>query len=143
MNSAQLIEAYGVSSNTDLDNFASRIGLQIKEINFAESINITGDGAYVINLGEQGHATHWTGLWIEHGKAFYFDSYGVGPETILLDKVEPYATEVMYNDNYEFQRYEEELCGMWVLMFFWYMKKCTGSLNSRFKKMTDRYLDTL
>lgn len=140
---AALISAYGISSNTQLEGFANNIGLPINEINYAEDITIDGDGAYIINLAERGRGTHWTGLWIENGSAFYFDSYGVGPEDILIEKLRGKVDSLSYNDKYEFQRFEEELCGMWVLMFLHYMRSGTGSLDSRFKKMKDRYVDTV
>lgn len=159
MRPTELIKAYGISTNTQLSEFAKNDEIPLIEINFAENILINKDGAYIINLGESGHGTHWTGLWVEKKKAldsggaqssppreaFYFDSYGVGPEDILIKKLKAYGIkDLKYNKGFEFQRYEEELCGMWVLMFFHYMDKNKKlPLEQRFKKMVKHYVDTL
>lgn len=147
MRLGEFIQAYGISSNSQLANFAKGINLPLIEINFAEDIIITQDGAYIINLGDL-HigGTHWTGLWIEDNEAFYFDSYGVAPEDILVAKIHAYNPNIIlaYNNGYEFQLFDEELCGMWVLMFFHFMTINRGlSLEQRFKKMTERYVDTI
>jgi hypothetical protein len=148
MRLGEFIQTYGISSNTQLANFAKSIGLPLIEINFAEDITINSDGAYIINLGDL-HigGTHWTGLWIEANQAFYFDSYGVAPEDILIAKIQSYnsSIEISFNDGYEFQLFDEELCGMWVLMFFHFMiaGRPYESLDERFKKMTERYADTI
>jgi len=154
----EFVQAYGISSNTQLANFAKSIDLPLIEINFAEDITINSDGAYIINLGDL-HigGTHWTGLWIEGNQAFYFDSYGVAPEDILVAKIQNYnrahrahdtsgvylSIEIAFNDGYEFQLFDEELCGMWVLMFFHFMTSSHVPLAERFKKMTERYVDTI
>ena len=142
----ELIEAYGISTNNQLANFAKGIDLPLVEIGFAEDIMINKDGAFIVNLGSnQIGGTHWTGLWIENGHAFYDDSYGVAPEDILVKKIGDYGvSDLSYNDGYEFQRFEEELCGMWVLMFFYFMSINKNlSLDERFKKMTEHYVDTI
>jgi len=142
----QLIEAYGVSSNSQLKAFAETTGLVVNEINYAEDISIDRGGAYIINLGDvERQGTHWTALWIEDREAFYFDSFGVGPEDVLVEKMRQYGIHTWwYNRGYEFQRYEEELCGLWVLMLFHFMRINTDlTIVERFKKMAERYSDTL
>ena len=144
----QLIQAYGISSDTQLANFARGAGVPLVGIDFAEDIDINQDGAYIINLGDS-HigGTHWTGLWIEGNSALYVDSYGVAPEDVLIAKIHAYNADIdlVYNDGYEFQLYDESLCGMWVLMFFHFMAATPSHvpLTERFKKMTQRYADTI
>lgn len=141
-----IIRAYGITSNSQLRQFAKTADFVINDINYAEDIDIDRDGAYIINLGDKEiGGTHWTALWIDGRDAFYFDSFGVPMEDILIDKLKAYGIkQLWYNHGFEFQRLDQQLCGLWCLMFFHYMRNNTElSLNDRFKKMAERYIDTL
>lgn len=138
-------EEYGVTSDYQLQELAYKAKIPLVEINFAEDIKIDRNGAYIINLGDrQISGTHWTGLWIEGNSAFYFDSFAGPPEDILIKKIKDYGIKfLIFNSEYEFQRIEENLCGVWVLMFLYFMNLRKGSIEDRFKKMYDRYEDTI
>jgi hypothetical protein len=146
----KVIEAYGITTNTQLRELADSISIPLNDINYAEALNIDKDGGYIVNLGNDSiGGTHWTALWLENKKAFYFDSFAGPPPDMLVAKLKRLKVhELYYNESYEFQKIDETLCGVWCMVFLHYMNKKkwrgrTLTLCNRFKKMTEQYIDTL
>ncbi len=145
------ISSFGITNNVQLANLAALRNIPIKDINFSDDINIynknnANEQAYIINLGDiEMGGSHWCALWCEGEGAFYFDSYGCAPDDIIIQKLMNAGYKnFYYNNGYEFQRINEQLCGPWCLMFLYYMKEFNRlSLSNRFKKMTNRYIDTV
>jgi hypothetical protein len=105
----------GITSDFQLDEISKKMGLpKIQYIGFAEDLRKLPKGLSIINLGGSNRGgTHWTMLWVEFDRIIYFDSYGVGPEDRIIKLGG--ERQVIFNTK-QVQRYEEEHCGVWVLL---------------------------
>ena len=101
---------------------------EIIEILFKKKIIINGvmmsdnlprlfTGFYLCNLDQTGDAgTHWTVLYYDMKKSYYFDSMGCVPCTELERRIKPYV----YNDQ-QYQNIDETSCGYYCIAFIMYM----------------------
>lgn len=114
--------AYGIMSDNDLRELASKLAFRINKITFDEDIDVNGGmpfGVNIINLGdEQIGGTHWT-LWFvprDTSKlTFYFDSYGAPPEDNIVELSKRKGKNIVYNSK-QIQGYSEQHCGVWSLL---------------------------
>ena len=112
----------GITSDAQLNELAAKMGLRVNYIGFADSLNkLPPNGLSIINLGDESRGgTHWTMLWVEDDSIYYMDSYGVGLENDIIRLAG--RRRVIFNKK-QIQRYEEEHCGVWVLMAAKYLSQ--------------------
>jgi len=105
----------GLTSETQLIDLARKMGMKVNYVGFAESLNkLPPNGLSIINLGDESRGgTHWVMLWVEDATITYMDSYGVGPEDDIIRLAG--KRRIIFNKK-QIQRYEEEHCGVWVLL---------------------------
>ena len=102
------------STNTQLIDFAEKMGLPLNNILMRDEMNhLNKDGFYIINLdNSNGNGTHWTSLFYHPLNSYYFDSYGFVPPLEVEKKIRPY----IYNDA-DIQDFNSEACGYYALAF--------------------------
>lgn len=92
------------------------------------------DGLYIINLADEGEpGTHWVGLYIEHKKPVYFDSFGFAPPEDIKKFVFPIDRSLEYN-KLHIQNVETGICGYYVLFFGWWMTRSKASYPDLFTR---------
>lgn len=128
------ISKYGITSDTQLLELSKKLKIKINYIGFIEDLNdISANGSYIINLGSES-GSHWTCFYKENNDIFYFDSYAVGFEDKLLKLAKKFNIKnLIYNDYFQLQGIDEELCGIWCLQFLYYMT------HSKKKELIDRF----
>lgn len=111
-----------VLSDKDIIEILDHYKIPINAIKQKDRLNSLKYGYYIINLqsSEDGNGTHWTALYYNPEKSYYFDSFGFPPpEEIeqLLDKYE-------YN-KHQIQNIDSSSCGFYCIAFikFMYSKK--------------------
>lgn len=137
------IENYGLTSDTQLKDLATKLNIKLNYVGFITDLkNIKEDGGYIINLGDD-TGTHWTCFYKENEDLFYFDSYAVSFENELLDLAKKSGIKnIIWNDYHQMQGLTENLCGIWCLVFLYYMTNGKKkSLIDRFKEFTKGYED--
>jgi hypothetical protein len=158
MDIKNFVTKYGITSSNQLIDLAKELKINLKFIgltNQLQSINDAGassrstrgvhpgaprglnpinSGSYIINIGNES-GTHWTCGFIKDKEMFYFDSYAVGPEDDLIDilNTNSKVTKVFYNNDFQFQGIEEQLCGIYCILFLYHMQ------NSKKKSLVDRF----
>lgn len=110
-----------LTSNKILQYEFNRFDIPLHFIGFDEDfIKPSKKGMYVFNLGDRMiGGTHWTGLWYENGKSYYFDSFGFRPSKTILKVIgkNPFWNDEMFQDP------SEGLCGLYQFIFGYYMNK--------------------
>ena len=107
------MDGLGITSDKQLLDLAEKNGLPINYIGFAEDLDTLPIGFSIINLGDDNlGGTHWTMLYSDQNQVIYSDSYGVGPEDIILQLAR--GRDVYWNTK-QVQGYHEAYCGVWVL----------------------------
>lgn len=137
------IEKFGLTTDFQLKDIAKKLKINLKYIGFAENFKYLGDGAYIINLGDNDiGGSHWTSLLIEKDDCFYFDSFAAPPEDILINKLKGHCKNLIYNDYFQFQGIDELLCGVYCIIFLYHMTNSKKKeLIDRFKEFTKNYTD--
>lgn len=92
------------------------------------------DGSYILNMNNK----HWVALYVENGKGFYFDSYGIIYQTI----VKKFCPNVIYSED-QIQSLNSVLCGYFCLYFLHFMtnSKKPTSLDKRFNLFRMKFSD--
>lgn len=143
----KLIDEYGISSDKQLINLAKQLKIKVNYIGFAENLpnNINKlDGSYIINLGDNSiGGSHWTCFYIEKNMSFYNDSFAGGPEDIVISWLANNNIKtIIYNDDFQFQEISETLCGIWCILFLYYMTHSKKkNLIERFNEFTKHFVD--
>lgn len=117
MDKQSVIRDLGITSDVQLRDFASRMGMSLNFIGFAEELKSLPEGINIINLGDEIiGGTHWTLLLVgsRSKQVVYFDSYGVGPEDRII-QLTPKGWTIYYSKK-QIQGYSEQHCGIWALM---------------------------
>ena len=71
-----------------------------------------------IDDGRMG-GTHWTYFTVKDKTSYYFDSFGVQPDKVLLNQL---PTPII-SDNYKIQDINSQLCGSYCLCFFYLIER--------------------
>lgn len=132
------IDNYGITSDKQLYKLADKLNIKINYIGFIEDLNdISKNGGYIINLANSDSSgSHWTCFYKENDEIFYYDSFAVGFEDKLLDLAKKSNIKnIIFNDYHQMQDISEDLCGIWCLIFLYYME------NSKKKKLVDRFFE--
>jgi hypothetical protein len=112
-----------------------RLKIPLQQISFNENIEIEGNGFYIINLGESGRGTHWTGFYKNDDVAIYFDSFGLPPPVEIEEQ-----TEGLFAFNpYIIQDRDEGYCGSYVIEFCQYMNEKRGDPLTVFTKFLNLF----
>jgi hypothetical protein len=132
----KFISGYGITSSNQLIELAKEFNINLKFIGLTNDLKnkeIT-NGSYIINIGDD-MGTHWASLYLQNNEAFYFDSYAAAPENDLIDILNSNSkvTKVIYNNEYQLQGINEQLCGIWCIMFLYHMQ------NSKKKSLVDKF----
>lgn len=91
------------------------------------------DGGYILNLNNM----HWVALFVNDGKGFFFDSYGV----IFPKIVKQFCPDITYSDD-QIQSYNSVLCGYFCLFFLYFMtNKYKKNLNHTFDLFRSNFHD--
>ena len=139
----KFINNYGITSSDQLITLAKKFKIDLKFIgltNNLQNIKIT-NGSYIINIGDQ-IGTHWTACFIEGNNCFYYDSFSAAPEDDLLDILNSNSkvTKLIYNSDFQMQQIDEQLCGIYSLIFLYHMTHSKKKLLiDRFKDFTKNY----
>ena len=79
---------------------------------------------FCINLDdEDGMGTHWTGLYSEGNKCYYYDSFGLPCPTEIMSWVKDDNDKELYFIDNQHQALDSEMCGYFVCYFLYSMKK--------------------
>ena len=80
----------------------------------------------ILNIDHSNNkGTHWVCMFITEGVPYYFDSYGFGPPSEVIDYLKDFA-EFYYNNTFKIQKYNEVICGHYCLYMLY---KLSNGLN--------------
>ena len=139
MTSSMSIHEFGLTSDSTLRKICKDLNIKLNWIGFEHDLLNQPylDGGYILNMGDD-TGTHWTCLNVRGDSVFYFDSFAVPPNNEIIQWC--YQNNVQslgYNDKEQFQQLEEQLCGIWCIVFLYYSQKKEGSLIERFNQFCD------
>jgi len=137
------IDNYGITSDNQLLDLSKKLDIKINYIGFIENLkSVKPNGGYIINLGDT-NGTHWTAFYKENDKIFYFDSFASPFEDKLIKLSEKSGVKnIIYNDYFQVQDINDDYCGIWVLLFLYYMTHSKKKeLIDRFKEFIKNYKD--
>lgn len=148
MDLKEFISGYGITSSQQLIDLAKKLNINLKYVGITNNlINVKPitNGSYIINMGDPGSfGTHWCSITIQGNEAFYFDSYSVSPEDDLIDILNSNSkvNKVIYNNDFQFQGINEQLCGVWAIMFLYHMQNSKKkTLIEKFNEFKSKYKD--
>lgn len=110
------------TTNYQLMELAKKLGLHINNIVYVDQLRYipAKQGNYIINLRKP---THWTGLYIDGKKAFYFNSYAsimsIPKEVIQFMK--RCKCTMYYDSDKSVQLSSQGHCGQFTIDFLCYM----------------------
>lgn len=144
----KFISEYGVTTAAQLIDISKKLKINLKFIGLTNNLKFMKpivNGSYIINIGDK-QGTHWTGFYIQDNEALYFDSYAAAPEDDLIDILNSNSkvNKVLYNNDFDFQTLDENLCGVWTIIFLYHMTHSKKkNLVDRFNDMKKNYKDLL
>ncbi len=107
-------------TDSELIYLCKILDIPIIQVRRKDEINITHDGAYIINLQSvgDGAGSHWTALYRINKKNIYFDSFGVMPpyEIVKMLKNE----KICYFED-QIQDIISTACGYYCIVFLYTM----------------------
>jgi len=126
----------GSSSETDLHFLAKELKLKINYIGSIYNLHSFYPGNYILLISPDKHILngHWQSLYITKDKAFFFDSYGVGPEKVLLDNIKV----PLYYNTAQIQALSSAHCGLWAIYWLYFMNK-----YKNYKQVMNEFLNHL
>ena len=83
-----------------------------------DSKKYSDKGFVDIDNGSQG-GCHWTCFIVKDKKSYYFDSFGVQPDRLLLNQL---PKPIIYH-NYKIQDINSKLCGSYCLYFLYLIER--------------------
>jgi hypothetical protein len=109
------MEGYGITTDDQLRELATKMGVKLNYIGFAEDLSKKAPtGFNIINLGgpeTRGMGTHWVLWYVGPHESAYFDSYGAPPEDPII-KLTP---NTLWVNGKQLQGYNEDYCGIWAI----------------------------
>lgn len=108
-------------TDNQLYELLEHFDIDINKIDFIDNIFNNDyeleEGNYIINIGKiLSGGTHWTCFKLYKNYLFYYDSFGFRPNTIIVDFCRDNDLRLLYNID-EFQSLNEELCGLYCILF--------------------------
>ena len=129
-------------SNHDLVNYCKMLKMKLNDVNYKDKMKIDKDGCYIINLDHSSpldgyNGTHWVALYIKQNEALYYDSYGIRPPPIIIQKLKKYnpKLKLLCNAN-QFQHMKSIYCG-WYCLLFLYL--CSKNPNAKMRTKMNKY----
>lgn len=109
-------------TDKDLLEVADFLNIKITKIDFINELfkdnNKLQNGNYIGNLDSKTKiGTHWIGIKIYNDILIYYDSFGFRPPNIIVDYCKNNKIKCYFSLN-ETQDLKEEICGLYVLLFF-------------------------
>lgn len=129
-----------IQTNWDLEEKMNEVGIPIMGVFNKDNLpRVVMDGCYVLNLDDSdGPGTHWTGFLKKGGVVIYFDSFGMPPPDMVVKKLSP--CKIYWGDKM-LQHLETSSCGYWVVAFFCWMMRVSGSngLLDHYQEFIDQF----
>jgi len=148
---SELIQKYDVTSSTQLIDLSKKFKFKLNFVGFTDDLTArelrssnleqVNGKSYIFNICDTA-GTHWTPGYVKDNVMFYFDSFAVPPEDDLIHILEKNSTikTIIYNSNFQFQNIDEELCGIWCVIFLYHMNYSKlPTLIERFDEFKKRY----
>jgi hypothetical protein len=132
------IKEFGITSDATLYKIAKDLNIKLNWIGFEHLLHNQKyqDGGYILNIGDD-TGSHWTCLNVLNDTVFYFDSFAVPPNNEIFHWAEKNKVErLSWNNKEQFQKLNQDLCGLWCIVALYYLQKKQGSLNERFNQMS-------
>jgi hypothetical protein len=122
MNKNKLKKLNNGQSDLDLYEVAEFLNIKIIKIDFINELfkynNKLQNGNYIGNLDSKTKkGTHWIGIKIYNNILVYYDSFGFRPPNLIIDYCKNNNLKCYFSIN-ETQDLKEEICGLYVLLFF-------------------------
>lgn len=96
-----------------LENIASKLNIQgFRGVFMRDSLpksRLICQECGILNLDKNsGRGTHWTCWYVsQHGKKFYFDSYGTG----IPEELKDYLGQGVLHTDFQIQSFNSDICG--------------------------------
>ena len=130
------INDLGITSYATLTKICKDLKIKLNYIGFEHLIYNQNykNGGYILNIGDD-TGTHWQGFYVLDKEVFHFDSFAVPPNNELIQWCSKNKVKKLsWNNKEQFQQLDQELCGIWCIVFLYYMQNETGTLQERFTK---------
>lgn len=133
------IDDLGITTDDQLKKICNDLHIELNWIGFEDYLvdQECKNGGYIINIGNES-GTHWQSLYVFDKQIFFFDSFAVPMnDTVIKFCKKNKIKNLMWNDHEMFQKIDESLCGIWCVIFLYYMQNEKGTLNKRFDKFCE------
>lgn len=127
-------------SNITIQKFCNKYNIDLTNVIMLHEFDGNLYGNYIINLApDNSKGTHWVSLIYNKNYAVYFDSFGVMPPQIILDRIK---CKEIYYQNFIIQNEYSVLCGWFCIGFLYFMQHSKiKSILNRFNKYTKKFFD--
>lgn len=131
------INDLGITSDSQLKQIAKDLHIDLNWIGYEHHLPKYQNGGYILNIGDN-TGTHWQGLYVLGKQVFHFDSFAVPPNNEIFYWCQKNKVQNLdFNNKEQFQQLDENMCGIWCIVFLYYMQNETGTLQERFNKFCD------
>jgi hypothetical protein len=148
------INELGITSDSQLKQIANDLHIDLNWVGYEHHLldQPLKNGGYILNIGDD-TGTHWTALYVlnetsemsvrvhrtpKPKSVFYFDSFAVPPNNEIFYWCQKNKVQNLdFNNKEQFQAISENLCGIWCIVFLYYMQNGKGSLKERFNKLCE------
>lgn len=134
------IHTFDITSDQTLIMIANDLHIDLNWIGFENDLidQAYGNGAYILNIGDD-TGTHWVCLNVQNDVVFYFDSFAVPMNDVVLEWCSKNNVDTIhYNNKKQFQLMNQSLCGIWCIVFLYDMQKKNGSIADRFQSFCNQ-----
>ena len=112
-------------TDTDLTQLCQSLKIPLQFIGFKDTFasHTPHEGAYIVNLDSKTTGrggTHWTAFLLLHGKAMYFDPFGLTIPRATRDFILRYKPSNVYFSTNQIQGLDSEFCGYFCLYFLYF-----------------------
>jgi hypothetical protein len=131
-------------TNIELQNIARRYGIPLYAVvskDYLVNVEHKNNVGYIINMsnlkdsrGNVLEGTHWIGLYLANGNAFYYDSFGFQAPLEVINYTRGYK---LYDSRKDIQNIHSGICGDLSLFFIMYMSAPKSKL--RYPNSVDRF----
>jgi hypothetical protein len=130
-----------VTSSDELERIADDMRVNLIGIFNKDALpNKIYNGGYIFNMqdekGQDGSlngGTHWVGAYtdLKTREVYYFDPFGIEPPSNIIEFFQNFD---LHHNEYQIQDENGGYCGIYVIMFLFFMTHVKGNLKYRFQR---------
>jgi len=129
------------TTNVYLENKCNELHISVIVCDITSLTELISGQNYILNLGNN---SHWVGLACLDNSIYYFDSFGVPPPIRIMDLIKKLVCKTSKPIGYHYntiqiQNLQSGYCGLYSLLFLYFMNRSKGTTTSRFKRFQNLF----